>query len=129
MDPISLIVAALAAGASTALKDTAGEAVKDAYNGLKSLLKKKLGDKQAAQVAVEKHEEAPEVWEKPLEDELKKSGVAEDEELVKAAQSVMQLADPAGAQAGKYNVVIHGGKGIAIGDHQHVEMTFENGDD
>jgi hypothetical protein len=129
MDPVSLIVAALAAGASTALKDTAGEAVKDAYNGLKALLKRKLGDKQAAQVAVDKHEEAPEVWEKPLEDELKKSGVAEDEELVKSAQQVMALVDPAGAQSGKYNVTISGGKGIAIGDYQHVEMTFENGDD
>src|SRR6187551_3535730 len=129
MDPVSLIVAALAAGASTALKDTAGEAVKDAYNGLKSLLKRKLGDKQAAQVAIDKHEEAPEVWEKPLEAEIKESGVADDEEVVKAAQEVMKLADPQGSQAGKYNVVIHGGKGIAIGDAQHVEMTFENGDD
>ena len=129
MDPVSLIVAALAAGASTALKDTAGEAVKDAYNGLKSLLKRKLGDKQAAQVAVDKHEEAPEVWEKPLEDELKKSGVADDEEVVKSAQQLMALVDPAGAQSGKYNVTISGGKGIVVGDHAHVEMTFENGDD
>ena len=38
MDPVSLIVTALATGAAAALKDTAGEAVKDAYSGLKSLL-------------------------------------------------------------------------------------------
>ena len=43
MDPISLIVAALAAGASAAVKDTAGQAVKDAYSGLKALVKRKLG--------------------------------------------------------------------------------------
>jgi hypothetical protein len=102
VDPVSLIVAALAAGASAALKDTAGEAVKDAYAGLKSLLKRKLGDKQAAQVAIEKHEEAPEVSEKPLEAEMRESGVADDEEVVKAAQRVMKLTDPECSQAGKY---------------------------
>lgn len=128
MDPVSLIVAALAAGASTALKDTAGEAVKDAYNGLKSLLKRKLGDTPAAQEAIDKHAEEPEVWEKPLESELGKSGVAEDEEIVAAAQEVMKLADPEGAQAGKYNVTVSGGKGVVVGDHAKVEMTFENGD-
>jgi hypothetical protein len=128
MDPVSLIVAALAAGVSTALKDTAGEAVKDAYNGLKSLLKRKFGDKTAAQVAIEKHAESPEVWEKPLEEEIKQSGVAEDEEVVRSAQKLMELVDPAGAQTGKYNVTISGGKGILVGDDANVEMTFENGD-
>lgn len=128
MDPVSLIVAALAAGASAALKDTAAEAVKDAYNGLKSLLKRKLGDKPAAQVVIDKHEESPDVWEKPLEDEIKQSGIADDEEVVKAAQKLMELVDPDGARAGKYNVNISGGKGIVVGDHAQVKMTFENGD-
>jgi hypothetical protein len=128
MDPVSLIVAALAAGASTGLKDAAGEAIKDAYDGLKSLLKRKLGDQPAAEVAIDKHEEAPEVWEKPLQDELGKSGVADDEEVVRSAQKLLALVDPAGARAGKYNVTITGGKGIVVGDHAHVEMTFEDGD-
>ncbi len=128
MDPVSLIVAALAAGASAALKDTAGEAVKDAYAGLKSLLKRKLGDKQAAQVAIDKHEQAPEVWEKPLEAELTASGVADDKEIVEAAQRVMELIDPAGSQTGKYNVVISGGKGATVGDHNIVHQTYGDGD-
>jgi hypothetical protein len=128
VDPVSLIIAALAAGASTALRDTAAEAVKDAYNGLKSLLKRKLGDKPAAQVVIDKHEESPDVWEKPLEEEIKLSGVGDDEEVVRAAQKLMELVDPDGARAGKYNVNISGGKGIVVGDHARVEMTFENGD-
>ncbi len=41
MEPISLILAALAAGAVAAAKDTAGTAVKDAYESLKALIKKK----------------------------------------------------------------------------------------
>jgi len=40
MEPISIIVEALVAGASSALKETAGKAVKDAYQGLKDLLLK-----------------------------------------------------------------------------------------
>ena len=36
--------------------------------------------------------------------------------------------DPAGAQTGKYNITITGGKGIVVGDHAQVEMTFKGGD-
>ena len=45
MEPISLILAALAAGAVAAAKDTAGTAVKDAYESLKALIKKKFAEK------------------------------------------------------------------------------------
>jgi hypothetical protein len=128
MDPISLIVAALAAGASAAVKDTAGQAVKDAYSGLKALVKRKLGSSQMAQEVIERHEQAPEVWEKPLEDELGRAGLADDEEVIRLAQELLAKQDPGGAAAGKYNVTISGGKGITVGDHAHVEMTFGNGD-
>ena len=128
MDPISLIVAALAAGASAAVKDTAGQAVKDAYSGLKALVKRRLGSSQMAQEVIERHEQAPEVWEKPLEDELGRAGLADDEEVIRLAQELLAKQDPGGAAAGKYNVTISGGKGITVGDHAHVEMTFENGD-
>jgi hypothetical protein len=128
MDPLSLILAALAAGAAAALKDAAAQTVKDAYAGLKSLIKRKVASRPLAQDVIDQHEQAPEVWEKPLQDELKKAGVAEDEEVVRAAQRLLALIDPAGAQAGKYNVTVTGGKGIVVGDHAHVEMTFEDGD-
>ena len=41
MDPISTIVAALAAGAAEAAKPTAVQAVKDAYEGFKALIVRK----------------------------------------------------------------------------------------
>jgi hypothetical protein len=128
MDPISLIVAALAAGASTALKDTASQAIKDAYGGLKSLLERRLGDQPLAGELVEKHEEAPDVWEAPLRDQLAKAGVATDAEAIRSAQDLLARVDPDGAAKGKYNVSISGGKGIVVGDHARVEMTFEDGD-
>lgn len=128
MDPVSLIVMALAAGVSSGLKDTAAEAVKDAYAGLKSLLNRKFGDGPLTQLILDEHEKAPDVWEKPLEQEIQKSGAADDEAIVRAAQKVMAAADPQGATAGKYNVTISGGKGIVVGDNAVVTMTFSDGE-
>ena len=128
MDPVSLIVAALAAGASAALKDTAGQAVRDAYGGFKALLKRKLGDAPLTEQVIEKHAEAPEVWEKPLQEELAAANVAEDEDVIRAAQELLARVDPEGARGGKYNVTITGGKGIVVGDTATVEMTFDDGD-
>jgi len=125
---VSLIIAALAAGATGALKDTAGEAVKDAYAGLKSLLKRKLAGRQFAQDVIDRHETAPADWEKPLRSELAEAGVADDEEVVKEAQKLLAQVDPAGAARGKYNVTISGGKGIVVGDHATVTMNFDDGD-
>ena len=42
MDTVSLILTALATGAASSLKDTAGTAVKDAYNGLKALIEEHI---------------------------------------------------------------------------------------
>jgi len=44
MEPVTAtIVAALVAGAVAATKDVAAQAIKDTYNGLKSLIVKKFG--------------------------------------------------------------------------------------
>jgi len=43
MDPISIIVSALASGAAAGLKPTAENAIKDAYAGLKGMIQRKYG--------------------------------------------------------------------------------------
>ena len=43
MDPITIILTALVVGAAAGLKPTAEKAVKDAYAGIKSLIKRKYG--------------------------------------------------------------------------------------
>jgi hypothetical protein len=48
MDPITLIVTALAAGAALGVTDTASAMVKDAYAGLKALVRKRLGGRPGA---------------------------------------------------------------------------------
>jgi len=59
MDPITLIVTALAAGAALGVQGAASAMVKDAYAGLKALVKKRLGDRPGAELVLAKHERAP----------------------------------------------------------------------
>ncbi|OPF18073.1 hypothetical protein B1L04_19845 [Microcystis aeruginosa KW] len=49
MEPVSLIVTALTAGAVAAAKDTAEKGVKDTYQGLKTLIKRKFTNDALAQ--------------------------------------------------------------------------------
>jgi len=62
MDPITLIVTALAAGATLGISDMASSAIKDAYAGLKALVRKRLGGRPEADLVLAKHEQAPEAW-------------------------------------------------------------------
>src|SRR5258706_597557 len=127
MDPVTLILTALATGAAASAKDVTGQAVKDAYNGLKALVKNKLVGKPDAEMALVQHEKKPEVWKAPLEDGLKEAGVAQDQEIIAAAQQLMTLVQPQQAAMGKYNVQITGNvQGFAQGDHQQVTMNFGN---
>ncbi|BEP13413.1 hypothetical protein acdb102_17240 [Acidothermaceae bacterium B102] len=115
MDPVTLIVAALAAGAGTGLKDTTAQAVKDAYAGLKALVLRRVHDTPAGEVAVVEHEKDPDTWSAPLAKTLATSGAGQDGELVAAAQRLMELLDPAGAQAGTYTVTATGDHSVAAG--------------
>ena len=83
------IVAALSAGAVTGATDTAKSAIADAYEGLKSLVKKKFGHDSDAAEAIDKLEAKPEsgARKETLAEELKAVNSASDPELVSAAQS------------------------------------------
>jgi hypothetical protein len=59
MDPVTIIVTALAAGAVDAFKPAATEAVKDAYGKLKSMLINKFGRDSDVGEAVQKVEDKP----------------------------------------------------------------------
>jgi hypothetical protein len=128
MDPISLIVAALAAGATAAAKDTAANVVKDTYAGLKALIRHRFGGNRAAEAALEQSERQPDSDPAGLAEQLRAVAADRDEELLKAAKALLQQIDPAGARAGKYDVRISGGKGVVVGDHSTITMNFNDGD-
>ena len=125
MDPITLVTTALASGATAALKDTATQAMKDAYAGLKVLIQQKFGERDVAKTTLEQYVEKPKVWEAPLQEELTTSGAAQDETILAAAQELMKLVDPTNAAQGKYQVDISGDvQGLVQGDQATVTMNF-----
>jgi hypothetical protein len=84
MDPVSIVLAALAAGSAESTKITAGEAVKDAYGALKALLKHKYmrSDLNALE---------PTVVQKTLRDELVAAGASGDQELIQATRDLIAV--------------------------------------
>jgi hypothetical protein len=94
---VEVITAALAAGAGAGVKDTASAAIKDAYAGLKALLKHRL-DGRLVQ-ALDAEETEPGVWQARIGDALAESGAADDTQILEAARRLLAAADPDKAKA------------------------------
>jgi esterase/lipase superfamily enzyme len=110
------IVAALSAGAAAGAKDTAKSAIADAYQGLKSLFKKKFGHDSDAAQAIDMLEAKPDsdVWQQVLIGELKADNSASDPDLVSAAQSLLTLIKA--LPQGEKHIQFAMGTGIAQAD-------------
>jgi long-subunit fatty acid transport protein len=124
MDPVTLIVAALAAGAATGMTESAASAVKDAYRSLLALVRKRLAGRPDAELVLARHVTSPETWQAPLAAMLGEASAEHDGDLVTAAQALMSLMDKAGARAGKYTVDTRGAYGVQVGDHNRQDNVF-----
>jgi DNA helicase TIP49 (TBP-interacting protein) len=128
MDPISLVVAALVAGLTAGVTDTAKTAVMDMYQAFKARLMPKVEsneDAQSALVALEKKPDS-EGRQLSLKEELISLKVDKDEELVRLAQAFLEQLDQKGAQSGKYVITIQNAQGTVIGDKNTVRQNFTN---
>ncbi len=97
MDPITIIVTALAAGAAAGLKPTAEQAIKDAYAGVKALIQRKYGT-----LSVEALEQKPDSKTKraSVAEDLTDVGAGNDNELLDQAKALLdaiKVHDPAAA--------------------------------
>jgi hypothetical protein len=110
------IVAALSAGAVTGATDTAKKAIADAYEGLKSLVKKKFGGDSDAAEAIVKLEAKPDSdgRKQTLTEELKAVNAVSDPELVSAVQSLLELIRT--LPQGEKHIQVSRGTGIAQAD-------------
>jgi hypothetical protein len=128
MDPVKLIVTALAAGAGLGLKDAASSAVKDAYESLKALAGKRLAGRRDGGLVLARYAQAPETWEGVLAAELAAAGAGDDDDtdLVAAAQALMRLVDAPGWRAGKYVVDVRDSQGVQVGDQNTQHNTFSD---
>ena len=121
MDPITLIVTALAAGASSgassALQDDVQAAAKAAYAQLRRLVTTCVAGQPGAELVLAQYENDPRSWEPPLAKMLTDADAASDHNLLAVAGALLELADAVGAAEGKYQVTISGSQGTQVGDH------------
>lgn len=127
MEPISLIIAALTAGAVAGAQDTAGAAVKDAHGGLKALIRRRFGRNREASAALEFSECQPAAPLGGLARYFWAVGAETGEELIAVAQVALPVVDSADSGTGKYEINISDGKGIVVGDQAEVTMAFNDG--
>jgi hypothetical protein len=124
VDPITLIVAALAAGAVLGVQGTASTMVSDAYAGLKALVVRRLSGRPDAELVLTGHERSPETFRGLLMAELVQAGADHDADLIAAAKTLLDLADEAGGGPRKYTVDARGAKSVQIGDGNWQSTVF-----
>lgn len=93
MDPVALILTALASGAAASLQTTTTQAIKDTYAGLKGLISKKFQGNSKAEVVLQAHEEDPNTWQKPMEQTIKDVGLDQNREVLKMAELLLKLVE------------------------------------
>jgi hypothetical protein len=120
MEEVSLILTALATGASAgaleALKDDVKDKARATYAKLHDLVRRRFRGNVSAEIILSEHQADPEIYAAPLAKKLTEAGAADDDELVAMARALMELFDQAGTESGKYNVTVKDSKGIQVGD-------------
>lgn len=116
MDPVSMIVMALATGAAAALKPTAEAAIKDAYAGIKTLIQRKY-----APVSIELLEADPASGPRQdvVKEDLARADAGKDEEVLREAKALLdaiQRQDPDAAQV----------VGVTLEDIKGASLRLEN---
>ncbi|MEU6025127.1 hypothetical protein ACGFIK_24110 [Micromonospora sp. NPDC048871] len=125
MDPVTLVVGALAAGALQGTGEAAASAVKDAYQALKAAVAARFADRPSGQLVLQEHEQDPEVYAAPLAKQVRAAGADQDPRIVELAQALMALLNEQGAGSAKYQVRLDGAKGVQVGDGNTQTNTFE----
>lgn len=92
MDPITLVVAALALGASDGVRGTAKQAIGDAYSAIKSLVLKRYASVSADVEGLEQEPEE-ELRRALVEKKLTRAGAGDDAELYGLAQALLSAVE------------------------------------
>lgn len=125
MDPISLIVAALVAGAAAGVQDTATDAVKSAYSTLKRMISNRTAGR--SHDAVEVIEQDPSSATDALESVLRESRAEDDQDLLAAAAQLQTAVKAATGDMRVWDNKIENSKGVIVGNQGTVNMDLRGG--
>jgi hypothetical protein len=125
VEPISLLIAALAAGAAAGFSDVAKESVVSAYQRLRGAVQARLAGRAEGPLILERFEQAPETWEHPLRAELTAAGAVDDEALVAMARQVLAGIEKGNGPGPKYQTDFHGQVGgVVVGDAARIDVNI-----
>lgn len=141
MDPIAIILAALAGGAAALSKTILSEAGKDLYSNLKARLQKKLTRSPQGQIALAEYEKDPKTWELPLKKSLLQVGAEQDKDILDISRQLLRITQIKGGKR-KFNIINstisgqvntgdafveqHGNHNVYIGQAQQVVLGPQN---
>ena len=141
MDPITIILTALAGGAAALSKGILSEAGKDLYSNLKTRLQKKLAGSPQGQVALAEYEKDPKTWELPLKKTLTQIGADQDQGIVDTSKQLANIIQHKGGgknftvigntitgqtHIGDTTVEQHGDHNVYVGQAQQVVVGPQN---
>jgi|GEM_PF-492707 len=119
MDPFSLILTALATGAAAGVtagaQETAGTAIKDLYNGLKTRLHQLFAATNISTEALQEYETDPDNWQGSLKKRLQQAAADQDAEILQMAQQLIEQAQATGRPVHSVQVTASGTRAVAIG--------------
>jgi hypothetical protein len=129
MDPITVILAALAAGASSGaideLKDEAKEKAKALYGKLRDLVTRRFREKGTAnaEAVLDEFAADPQSYQGGLKKKLEVADAGTDKALLDVAQALVDLVQQ--SPSSKFGGVrITGSEGVIVGDHATQTNTF-----
>ncbi|MFF9143189.1 hypothetical protein ACF09G_37380 [Streptomyces albogriseolus] len=125
MTGVEVILTALAAGATAGITDTATDAVRQSYDSLRELVRRRLAERgeEAAQV-LDAEEVERDVWQAQLGEHLIAAGADRDEVVLRAAQALLTQLEQQVGPASKYSIDAREAKGVQTGDHNTQTNTF-----
>jgi hypothetical protein len=92
MEPITAIIGAIAAGAAAAAKDTASQAVKDAYSGVKSMILEHFSNKNKTdgEMVLTNYTTKPDIWQEPMKDALIETDADKSADIMAAVEKLQK---------------------------------------
>ncbi|MGY1942803.1 hypothetical protein [Nocardia asiatica] len=123
MDPFTVIVTALIAGAAAGGQEAASETVRDAYRAIRRRVGRSGADAQA-RAALEANETSPGSDVAALEAAVIRAGGVDDSQLRALAAQLLEALPTADTERARHHIDLRHAKGVQLGDNNTQNNTF-----